>query len=123
MICMVRKLEAEYRIRWRQPQTNNHRTRYYSRRHHAVRAAEKYLADGCVVEFDAREMVITADWAPYVEEADQSQAGPRPKRRVVTCLNCGSVITQPKGFTVWSSGGDYGHICKKHPSRSHIPST
>lgn len=115
---MVRKLEVEYRIRWRQPETKSHRTRYYSRRHHAVRAAAKYRAKGCVVEFDEREMLVTVDWEPSLE-VEQAQAV--PKVPVVVCRLCEAAIKQPAGFTIWNAGGKRGHICPKSVSHFHVP--
>lgn len=68
---MKQKLETEYRLRWKRS-GHHHRTRYYSRKHFALKAAARYKANGYTVELHERLVVPFDDWHPANGEARRS---------------------------------------------------
>lgn len=84
------QIEPQYRLRWRK-HSQHHKTRYFSRRHHAVKAALRLLAAGFVVELDAREV---REWVPWTAVELEKPAQTVTDRSPVAgiCMTCARPI-------------------------------
>lgn len=92
------QLETQYRLRWRK-HSQHHKTRYFSRRHHAVKAAIRLRDGGFVVELDAREVEQVVGWQPCALDAVAKPAQTVTDRSPVTgvCATCARPIVSLDG--------------------------
>lgn len=68
---MDKKVEIEYRLRWKRS-GHSHRTRYYSRKHFALKAAARYKANGYAVELHERLVIPIDAWEPADRDVRRS---------------------------------------------------
>lgn len=131
---MTRRVnETVYRVRWMRRSWSQPRSEVFLSRYKAERRLEKLReswqgstgpnplawtsVESSSVTWEGGDMDKRPyAWHPPVPRRKGSVKNLRSSREAlaaasVTCRRCDSLITQPAGFTIWSSGGDRGHIC------------